>query len=346
MYRSLRITIDKKSMEAILPVEGIFAVETMPEIDMKELLNHAAILKTEEDSNAVNTGKYIAKILEELKTKFGKAIIDERSNKLIIIKHIISWGQSDSKAGGVETEDISSSFKIDEGEVKLPADDIPTAWSSRFGSVVWSKLSKTSPWWPSFICDPSLLESHPLQILALKESEKKYLVFYYGESCDNAYGFVKESQIEDYLDHREEYETQLLETKKKTLIKALPLADSEAVLPVESRRIWVNFLKGASQLSDKKGKSVSKKRDIKSLDDDKEDTVDGAILEKKIRGLYKKKMMYDEAEMAIESIEHDEEDDEGKIGVQVVLVVMSLILFISTLDSFARNKFLSRSLLP
>jgi hypothetical protein len=350
-------------MEEILLVEGIVAAEIIPEIVMKEVLEYAGKLRTEESSDNVNTGKYISNIVEELKKTFGEIFFEKRSNKLMIIKHIISWGQADSKEGDTETSSSAeviggevkeesnptvggietSTAKVDEEEVKEISGDIPTSWSRRFGSVVWSKMSKTSPWWPSFVCDPSLLDSNqPVQIQALKESEKKYLVFYYGESPENSYGFVKESQIEDYLDHRDEYETQSLETKKKTLIKALPLADSEAVLPVESRKIWVDFLRDVSQFNDKKEKSrsnVYKKRDSKSLDDD-EEVGDEVILEKKIRGPYKKKIKDGEAEMTMvgeaeitvecEDQEVDGDYEEKKEGQVVFISSLWFCLFLES----------------
>jgi PWWP domain/TFIIS helical bundle-like domain len=155
-------------------------------------------------------------------------------------------------------------------------------WQSLYGSVVWTKHSKSDPWWPSYVCDPRLLypgTADDIRNLCACNLGKKHLVYYYGEASKFKYGFATLTNIRDYFEYRAECETQSTETKKKTLQRALPLADSEAIRDASLRIAWVQYLHEMNieveRLRRKSSKSSSsKKKETEHLTSESFDSLD------------------------------------------------------------------------
>ena len=171
-------------------------------------------------------------------------------------------------------------------------------WQSRYGSVVWAKHSKSDPWWPSYICDPRLIypgTAEDIRDFSASNLGKKYLVYYYGEASKNKYGFANLTNIRDYFGSRVEFETQATETKTKTLQRALPLADSEAIRDVGLRIAWVQYLHEinleVTRLRKKSKSSSSKKKETENLNSESLDSFDeySASFKKNSRLLPQKK---------------------------------------------------------
>jgi PWWP domain/TFIIS helical bundle-like domain len=154
-------------------------------------------------------------------------------------------------------------------------------WQSLYGSVVWTKHSKSDPWWPSYVCDPRLLypgTADDIRDLSAVNLGKKHLVYYYGEATKYKYGFATLSNIRDYFEYRAECETQSQETKSKTLQRALPLADSEAIRDASLRIAWVQYLHEMNieveRLRKKIKSSSSKKKGTENLISESLDSLD------------------------------------------------------------------------
>ena len=230
----------------------------MEEVDvLQSLFECVERFVSEEDVDSLKAGRYLTRGFRLITALLSGSSIQE-DHKTRIIKHFLS--QASKKINNsISADDDAFEFPdcVEQDGVVIPED-----WKQQYGSLVWTKLSKNDPWWPSYICDPRYLENdnpEGLRKMAFQNIGKKHLVYYFGESSNSKHGFIKNTaaQMRDYCTSRLEFESQGAETGKKLLDAALPLADSEGVLEPARRLVWFKFLREINLYSQRKKKNSS-----------------------------------------------------------------------------------------
>ena len=225
---------------------------TMTELP-QSVLDLAEIFINNEDMENLIAGKYFKNALGAVSDSVTGAVYREIKTSavnLLMCKAAKRMGDDIStfklNADALISDPMELTYlykkNFDVSDLNADAD-----WENRYGSIVWVRNSKNDPWWPSYICNPKLLDPEVcegLRDLAIANIGRKHLVYYYGEASKNKHGFVKPiaANMREYFECRDEFETQTAETKKKTLQRALPLADSEAVRDIDLRIEWAQLL--------------------------------------------------------------------------------------------------------
>jgi PWWP domain len=210
-----------------------------------------------ESVDELATSKFVKRAVSEIGKSLPYSLMNDM--KIAVVRRLLC--QSAKKMG----DDIST-FKVTPdlpkiSELKylftssysIPDSKISPEWESRYGSVVWARGISKDPWWPSYVCDPRLINPDSLGGLrkdAFNNIGKKYLVYYYGAGI-HKHGFVlpTKSQMMDYFENRVEFESQAQAKGKNSLDKALPLADSEAIRDAKLRVEWAQLLHEINEAS-------------------------------------------------------------------------------------------------
>ena len=173
-----------------------------------------------------NEGALIRSILVSVKKKLEAAGNEEMSS-------------SSSSSSSKETVDDLSSrviLDIDQNNDLV----IDQKFSEKFGRVVWARSTPAFPWWPSYVIDPRIIStlSAAIRKRAISAINKRHCVYYYGSG---EYDFVlpTDKQMQDYIDHRSEYELAPAPKYRSQFEMALSMADSESIIEPAFRTIYV-----------------------------------------------------------------------------------------------------------
>jgi PWWP domain len=229
----------------------------MAEDSSQIVLSAADRFIVEESVDELSASKFVKRAVLEIGKSLPYSLMNDM--KIAVVRRLLS--QSAKKMGDdintfKETPDlpkISELKYLYTSSYSIPDSKISPEWESRYGSVVWARGISKDPWWPSYVCDPRLINPDSLGGLrkdAFNNIGKKYLVYYYGAGI-HKHGFVlpTKSQMMDYFENRVEFESQALAKGKNSLDKALPLADSEAIRDAKLRVEWAQLLHEINEAS-------------------------------------------------------------------------------------------------
>ena len=237
----------------------------MAEDSSQIVLSAADRFIVEESVDELSASKFVKRAVLEIGKSLPYSLMNDM--KVAVVRRLLS--QSAKKMGDdistfKETPDlpkISELKYLFTSSYSIPDSKISPEWESRYGSVVWARGISKDPWWPSYVCDPRLINPDSLGGLrkdAFNNIGKKYLVYYYGAGI-HKHGFVlpMKSQMMDYFENRVELETQAQAKGKNSLDKALPLADSEAIRDAKLRVEWAQLLHEINEASKPQVKKIS-----------------------------------------------------------------------------------------
>ena len=229
----------------------------MAEDSSQIVLSAADRFIAEESVDELSAAKFVKRAVLETGKSLPYSLMNDM--KIAVVRRLLS--QSAKKMGDdistfKETPDlpkISELKYLFTSSYSIPDSKISPEWESRYGSVVWARGISKDPWWPSYVCDPRLINPDSLGGLrkdAFNNIGKKYLVYYYGAGI-HKHGFVlpTKSQMMDYFENRVEFESQAQAKGKNSLDKALPLADSEAIRDAKLRVEWAQLLHEINEAS-------------------------------------------------------------------------------------------------
>ena len=283
-------------------------VITMAELP-QSVLDVAETFVSNEDMENLATGKYFKKALvavagsvngtvyKQIKTAAVNLLMCKAAKR---IGDDISTFKLNTDALISDTMELTYLYKKCFDVSALNAD---TEWENRYGSIVWVRNSKSDPWWPSYICNPKLLDPEVcegLRDLAIANIGRKHLVYYYGEASKNKHGFVKPipANMREYFECRDEFETQTAETKNKNIQRALPLADSEAVRDIDLRIEWAQLLHEMNAATNGAKKKIKQAKSLSSAAQKKKNTGNSA------------------AQKALHNA-HDDDDENSEFAIKV-----------------------------
>lgn len=172
-----------------------------------------------------------------------KSVITEavsaRLTKLMSVEETPAEVEESGDASDVEEEDDD-----DEEVAEEESDDdehpqfssLPDEWKAQYEDIVWVRTSKSFPWWPCLIYNPSGI-SKKLKAKALKTLGKKQVVYYYGYE---QFDFALPKQMKPFtLESVEEMCSQKMnKAYSKSFAEGVELAKNEIVLPKEKRAMW------------------------------------------------------------------------------------------------------------
>ena len=279
----------------------------MAEDSSQIVLSAADRFIAEESVDELSASQFVKRAVLEIGKSIPYSLMNDM--KIAVVRRLLC--QSAKKIGDdistfKETPDlpkISELKYLFTSSYSIPDSKISPEWESRYGSVVWARGIPKDPWWPSYVCDPRLINPDSLGGLrkdAFNNIGKKYLVYYYGAGI-HKHGFVlpAKSQMMDYFENRVEFESQALAKGKNSLDRALPLADSEAIRDAKLRVEWAQLLHEINEAS----KPQMKKSSAQSRGSDPD-------LANRKRGRPRLHQRKD----ADESVSDDDEDDANESG--------------------------------
>ena len=159
-------------------------------------------------------------------------------------------------------EDISD----DEEDVMAIPEEVKNAseeWKKSYKTVCFAQGTSKFPWWPVYIFDPSTMDPGGLRDGALKEIEKKHIVYYYGCDAKSAFNYVPAKNISPYNEETLKlYKDQKMNKKLEMRFEeGLKLAATDSKLkPDERASIMVDkFAKRLATLSKQQEKRRKQK---------------------------------------------------------------------------------------
>ena len=128
----------------------------------------------------------------------------------------------------------------DEEDIMAIPEEVKNAseeWKKSYKTVCFAKGTSKFPWWPVYIFDPSTMDPGGLRDGALKEIEKKHIVYYYGCDAKSAFNYVPSKNIMPYNDEMlKEYKGQKMNKNLLTRYEeGLKLAAADSKLEPDER---------------------------------------------------------------------------------------------------------------